>query len=235
MSANRATPAPHVRCRRLPLAVAAVVLGLAACSGPSDTVARVTASAGTGDRTTAAAPASATDGAPAGDETATPSTGGTANGPAAEPAPTNMSPLSDPSGPTAPAGVLTAVRWADRGGYDRVVLDFGGPVGGWTVQYVDTLTEDPTGSPVTLAGDAVLAVSIQGATRNNAFQTSDTTALQTYPGPRRLRPGLSNVLELADAGDFEAVLTVGIGVRRRAGFRVLHLTGPERIVVDVAH
>ena len=37
------------------------------------------------------------------------------------------------------------------------------------------------------------------------------------------------------AGDFEGVVTFGLGVRHRTGFRVFRLTDPTRIAVDVAH
>jgi hypothetical protein len=36
------------------------------------------------------------------------------------------------------------------------------------------------------------------------------------------------------AGDLEGA-TVGLGVRERLPFRVFTLTGPDRLVVDVAH
>jgi hypothetical protein len=37
------------------------------------------------------------------------------------------------------------------------------------------------------------------------------------------------------AGDFEGVVTFGLGLKRRTGFRVFRLTGPARVVVDVRH
>ena len=211
----------------------AFALMITGCGSGSDTVTRVTTTPGAdgGTTTTPPAPTTTDPATGAGDETTPPAPGTTP----AEPAPTNTDPVVDPAGPTAPAAVLKNIRWADRGAYDRVVLDFSGEFGGYQVQYVDTLTEDPTGDPVDVAGTAVLAVVVQGATRNNAFQTSDTTPLSTYGGPDSVSPNLPNVKEVADAGDFEAVLTFGIGVDRKAGFKVLKLTGPDRLVIDVAH
>jgi O-methyltransferase involved in polyketide biosynthesis len=46
---------------------------------------------------------------------------------------------------------------------------------------------------------------------------------------------LGNVLEIADAGDFEAVLSLGIGLRTQAGLRAYRLEGPSRLVIDLAH
>jgi hypothetical protein len=37
------------------------------------------------------------------------------------------------------------------------------------------------------------------------------------------------------AGDFEAVLSFGLGLNQRVGFRVLTLTSPWRVVVDISH
>lgn len=215
-----------------------VALMITGCTSGSDTVTGVTTTSGAdgGTSTTpATTPTTPDDPVSAGDETTPGTAGGASGSAAAEPAPTGTDPVTDPAGPTDPAAVLKAIRYANRGSYDRVVLDFNAPFGGYTVQYVDALTEDPTGDPVELAGGAVLAVSIQGATMNNAFQTSDTTPLETYAGPKRVSPNLPNVKEVADAGDFEAVLSLGIGVDRQAGFKVMRLTGPDRLVIDVAH
>jgi hypothetical protein len=41
------------------------------------------------------------------------------------------------------------------------------------------------------------------------------------------------VEEVAAAGDFDAVLSLGIGIDEQAPFRGLRLSGPGRIVVDV--
>ncbi|MFN0283144.1 MAG: hypothetical protein ACKVZ6_14395 [Kineosporiaceae bacterium] len=203
--------------------LAAVLPVLAACGSGSDTVTGVTTTSGT------------ESGTPSTSDPTPTAAGTTTAEPAGEPAPTSTKGVTDPAGPTAPAAVLTVIRTADRGSYDRVVLEFNRPFGGYTVQYVDELTEDPTGDPVELAGSAVLAVVVQGATRNNAFQTSDTTPLETYAGPQRVSPNLPNVKEVADAGDFEAVLSFGVGLGAKTGFRVLKLSDPARLVIDVAH
>ena len=54
-------------------------------------------------------------------------------------------------------------------------------------------------------------------------------------GTRIVRtPRFPTLVQVKEAGDFEAVVSFGIGVRHRAGFRALHLSGPGRIVLDVA-
>jgi hypothetical protein len=200
---------------------------VAACGG-SDSVSTVTTSASGG-----AGSGSAT-GSTSGAEPA-PSSGAATSEPTPEAPPTSTDTVTDPAGPTAPAAVLAAIRTADRGSYDRVVFEFTGTFGGYSVGYVDELTEDPTGDPVELAGTAILAVAIQGATMNNAFQTSDTVPLAAYTGPKRITPNLPSIKEVADAGDFEAVLSMGVGVGAKVGFRVLKLADPARLVIDIAH
>jgi hypothetical protein len=48
--------------------------------------------------------------------------------------------------------------------------------------------------------------------------------------------GLVEALREVNApGSFEGQTTAGIGVTQRVGFRVLELTNPTRIVIDLAH
>ena len=51
---------------------------------------------------------------------------------------------------------------------------------------------------------------------------------------RQLTPLCPNLRHRA-AGDFEGVVSFGLGLRRKTGFRVFRLTAPTRIVIDVAH
>lgn len=218
----------------LPASLLALLLPLAAgCTGePAGGTPSATppAASSSGPSTGPSGPTSGPSTAPGPAPTSTP-----AVGPAAPPAPTGTAAVVDPADPAAPAAVLVRVRAADRGAYDRVVLDFDRPFGGYSVQYVDEVTEDPTGDPVPVAGGAALLVVVQGATLDNAFQVTDGVPRATYGGPRRVPVGLPAVQEVVDAGDFEAVLSLAVGTARTTGFRVLRLTGPDRLVIDVAH
>lgn len=113
------------------------------------------------------------------------------------------------------------------------MLTFRGGVPGYDVRYVPRLVQDPGGAPVALRGTWVLAATFRGATIDTTPQ-SPTGQGQRYPGPRRIQPGYPVLKEVAAAGDFEAVLTFGLGLDRRAGFRVLTLGAPSRVVVDVS-
>ena len=48
-------------------------------------------------------------------------------------------------------------------------------------------------------------------------------------------PRFPTLQQVEEAGDFEGVVSFGVGLRRRTGFRAFHLSSPGRIVLDVAH
>jgi Putative peptidoglycan binding domain len=125
--------------------------------------------------------------------------------------------------------LLVGVRAGRNKAFDRLVFDFDGPVPGVRVQYVDELIQDGSGLPIPLRGRAVVEIVIQPA----AAHRDDGSP--TFTGPLPDLTGFATFRQIADAGDFEAVLTWGIGVAARTGLRVLTLTSPSRVVVDVVH
>ena len=132
----------------------------------------------------------------------------------------------------APAGAqsaptLTDVRAARHAGFDRVVFEFRGAVPRHRIAYVDQLVQDGSGKPVSVAGAADLEVVFQGA---NAHDEDGTPTVS----PRRFLTGLPAVKEVAQVGDFEAVVSYGIGVDRRRALKVTTLSGPSRLVIDVS-
>ena len=132
----------------------------------------------------------------------------------------------------APAGAqstptLVDVRAGRHPGFDRVVFEFRGGLPEHRVGYVDQLVEDGSGNPVSVAGAADLQVVFQGA---NAHREDGSPSVS----PRRFSPGLAAVKEVAQVGDFEAVVTYGIGLEHRRPITVSTLSGPSRLVIDVA-
>jgi hypothetical protein len=132
----------------------------------------------------------------------------------------------------APAGAqstptLVDVRAGRHPGFDRVVFEFQGAVPDHRIAYVDRLVEDGSGRPVSLAGAADLQVVFSGA---NAHRGDGAPSV----GPRRFSPGLTAVKEVAQVGDFEAVVSYGIGLDRRRPVAVSTLSGPSRLVIDVS-
>ena len=131
----------------------------------------------------------------------------------------------------APAGaqstpILVDVRAASHTGYDRVVFEFEGAVPEHRIGYVDQLVQDGSGNPVEVAGAADLEVVFEGA---NAHDEGGAPTIS----PRRFSPGLTVVKEVAQLGDFEAVVSYGIGVDRRRPVEVSTLSSPSRLVIDL--
>ena len=134
----------------------------------------------------------------------------------------------------APAGAQSApevptlvdVRAGGHTGYDRVVFEFRGPVPEHRIGYVDQLVQDGSGNPVSVAGAADLEVVFEGA---NAHDEDGSPTIS----PRQFSPGLTAVKEVAQIGDYEAVVTYGIGVDRRRPIEVSTLSSPSRLVIDV--
>jgi hypothetical protein len=118
---------------------------------------------------------------------------------------------------------VTDVTVGHHVGYDRVVFHASGPIAAWEVRYVPQVTMDASGEPVPLAGAADLLVVVHGTDWINR----PSVRLNVSPGFPALR-------QVAWAGEFEATLSYGIGQQRKAGFRAFTLTGPDRLVIDVA-
>lgn len=131
---------------------------------------------------------------------------------------------------TDPTTQLAGVHAAEHASFDRVVFKFRGRVPGYDVRYVRAVTQDPTDQPIRLQGGAVLRVVLRHAS--------------TSPGPGggpvplfvgTIAPDLPSLKQVKVAGDFEHQLSFGLGLDHRVAFRVVTLSGPSRVVVDVAH
>jgi hypothetical protein len=123
---------------------------------------------------------------------------------------------------------LTSIRVATHAAYERVVFQFDGKAPGYVVKYVPVVYADASGLPVSLNGRAFLNVTFKPAA---AHRDDGTT---TYTGSRDIKKSTGQVREIEMSGDFEAVLSFGIGVHSKAGFRVLRFTDPTRIAIDIA-
>lgn len=125
---------------------------------------------------------------------------------------------------------LTGVRAGRHDCYDRLVFDVRGTVTGYHASYVNTVTEDGSGRVVPLRGGARLAIAVQAPAYDDAgrqtYHPANSKELVNVAGYRTFR-------QVAFAGSFEGMSTVGLGVRARLPFRVFTL--PGRLVVDVAH
>jgi hypothetical protein len=132
---------------------------------------------------------------------------------------------ADTAAPSVPT--LVAIRAAHHPGYDRLVFEFrGGLPASRQARYVHAVTADGSGRPVRLLGRAFLAIRFTPAVGH------DDAGHGTF-GPARRAPNLPNLRQVATAGDFEAVLSFGAGLRSRASFRAFALVSPSRVVIDI--
>jgi hypothetical protein len=193
-----------------------LTLALAACGGGSDAPGQAGPAA-----TTTTATAAATTTAPA--ATTTTAAPAPAWSTSAKHGPGSRQP------PDGPSAKLAAVRAAGHPGYDRVVFQFdGAKVPAYRIGYVREIALGETDDQfLTLKGDALIEATFQGT-------ASDDYRPGTQTMPDKLTPALPQVRQLGLAEDWEGVVRIGIGLDHRAGFRVLELTNPVRVVVDVA-
>jgi hypothetical protein len=122
------------------------------------------------------------------------------------------------------AATVSALRIAHHDGYDRLVIGFATsntmPQYQLSQQATAHFVRDASGQPATLEGSA----GIRAVLRN-----ADIT-----PGaPTDLKPDLPAIREVAQIGNFERVVSYGVGLATPACFRVLELSGPTRLVIDV--
>ncbi|WP_084516657.1 AMIN-like domain-containing (lipo)protein [Microtetraspora niveoalba] len=223
----------------VPIAATIACGSAASGGGAGDTVAQVTSSGtgtGTGREGTPVAGTSTTGTSTGGTSTGAGASAGSgtpaANGVAAKPGepapPTGTKPIKVSRNPAKPPKV-TGVRFAKHTGFDRVVIDLSGPMTGYSVAWTDKLIHDASGDPVGLSGGAYLQVRITPAFAH------DNAGASTWKGARQVAANLPNVRHIVNNGDFEGIVSVGLVLARKAGFRVLPQSGPSRIVIDVAH
>nr|WP_128794477.1 hypothetical protein [Corallococcus coralloides] len=129
-----------------------------------------------------------------------------------------------------PSITLRSVRTGTHADYDRTVFEFDGPrLPGYQLGYVKTPVQQcGSGDDVKTPGEAALEVRFTLA-RAHDDQGQATVA------QRSLKPALPSLLGLERVCDFEGEVTWVLGTARRVPFRVLELTNPTRLVLDVQH
>jgi hypothetical protein len=125
---------------------------------------------------------------------------------------------------------ITDVRTGTHEGYDRVVFEFASGIPDTLIEGVlPPLLADPSGLEIEVAGTAFLKVTMHGAS------TITPDGVATYDGPTDFRPGYDQLTQLVEGGDFEAVSTWYLGLNGGGCIRVLTLSDPSRIVIDIEH
>jgi len=215
-----------------------VALLLAGCTsgqaGPDNPLSGVSSPTPTASETADPSPSDtlSTEDPGTGDATPTPdaSASEAATGPAFS---ANTQPdTAEPQGAGATFLSVTDIRVAEHDGYDRIVFDLAGRGSGkpgWRVEYVDQATDDGSGQPVEVDGDAILRVSLSGTA------TPTDSGVEEYSGDR-IQPGTEAVDEIVYRYWFEGYTTAFIGVdEAERPFRVFLLENPARVVLDIQH
>jgi hypothetical protein len=130
-----------------------------------------------------------------------------------------------------PAPLLVHVRFGRHLGYDRIVLEFAGSIPSYRVQPVPSLAEDGSGEPVWPGSPNLLQIRLEPAQAHtdNGRPTLTAPELGTEPWLPVLR-------QYQLIGDFEGVVSYGLRLHlHRPNLQVTELTGPSRLVVDLAH
>jgi hypothetical protein len=122
---------------------------------------------------------------------------------------------------------LYRVDVACHASFDRFVIRARSGTPRYDVRYVSKIVADGSGKTIALLGTKRIRVVIRPARGH----TSGGTNLL----PSTLTPECSNLRQVKKAGDFEGVVSYGLGLRRKTGFRVFRLSAPTRVVIDVAH
>ncbi len=130
--------------------------------------------------------------------------------------------------------LLKAVRVGRNEGFERIVYEFQGTsVPGYRIQWVDgPITADGSGEPVEVKGSAYLEMIMEPA---SGVDLSGTEFKVVYEGDDRIAvAGQTELItDLVRTGDFEAVLSWAAGTTERVPFRVLTMSSPTRIVIDL--
>ena len=137
--------------------------------------------------------------------------------------------ITEKKRPTVKRGRLEAARTGAHDRYDRVVFEFEGAVPGYHVEYVDKpLRQCGSGHVKEVAGDGWLRV---------RFEPSSAHTEEGKPTvkDRERKLKMENLVELDLLCDFEGQVEWVLGVRSPTKYRVLELSGPPRLVVDVLH
>lgn len=96
----------------------------------------------------------------------------------------------------------------------------------WFVGFTDELVTDGEGAPVEVAGEAFVSIAFMA----RGVDLSGEEFEEIYTGPGEFTPGLSTVLEVEQLGDFEGLVSWGIGLSSRECFVVDDR--PDRIILE---
>jgi len=133
--------------------------------------------------------------------------------------------------------LLVDARLGAHSEFDRFVLEFepnptsaiGGPPDSYSIQWA---SQPPiqfgSGQEIEIAGTEYLEILLHG------YAYSRGTVPSEYAGPTEVQArGTINVIEAVFGGEVEGKMVWAIGVNNQTGFRVLEISDPPRLVIDI--
>lgn len=144
-------------------------------------------------------------------------------------------PLEQPAeAPGSGSASVVGARTGEHEGYERVVLDLEGDPGeqaGWYVTAVTEPRQEASGELVDVDGDRFLDVSVTGVA-NGAGGRVDSAGRAAFTGTVEGSGDLVEQVRVGGAWEGQAQVLVGLD-GDATEYRVLRLSDPQRIVVDV--
>ena len=136
------------------------------------------------------------------------------------------------------SSTLADARIGAQDGYDRLVLEFVNSATlpeSYNIEYV---FDQNGGNTTNVTDDLHLDVEVQG---NIALQVQLAGShwdmvnnVQVYEGSDSLSSSLmGNIIEAKFGGSHAGIILWGVGVQEANGYRILELTSPPRIVIDI--
>ncbi|AOW95047.1 hypothetical protein BFN03_15085 [Rhodococcus sp. WMMA185] len=143
--------------------------------------------------------------------------------------PTGTGPQSSPASTSADL-TLTDIRVGKHPGFDRVVYEFTGPgTPGWRARYVDSAVQDNSLEPISVAGEGIIQIYI-----NQITFPSDDSGVRSFPPVSGAGGVVTEVKEGASWSEGDMQSFIGT-TRSQRPFTVFTLSGPTRVVVDIAN
>jgi hypothetical protein len=128
-------------------------------------------------------------------------------------------------------GTLRKVRVGRHDGFDRMVFEFDGGRPSYTIGYTAVPRTGGAGAPIPVGGNTALQIDLGASTID--MEVAEFPRTFSPEGP--LVPRFPTLRQLHHGGEFEGLSTFAAGLRARTGFRVLELSNPTRLAIDVAH
>lgn len=125
---------------------------------------------------------------------------------------------------------LRRIRAGRHDGFDRLVLEFDGGRPTYSVAYAPVARSGGSGAPIPAGGTVALEIVLGART----IDIDDATFPRTFR-PTRLTPRYPTLRTVRYGGEYEGQAVFAAGLTGRSGFRVLELTNPTRLAIDVAH